>query len=52
MPEIVVKTDDPVYFGLGNIERLGQQGDDGVVYIAKFFLKGVQHRQKSAGKLL
>ena len=52
MPEIVVKTDDPVHFGLRNIQRVGDQGDGSLVDIAEFLLQCMQNRQKRAGKLL
>ena len=52
MPEIVIKADDPVHFGFGNIERFGDHGNRSLVHIAEFLLQCMQNRQKSARKLL
>ena len=44
MAEIMVKTDDPVDFGVRNIEGLSQQGDRSLIYVPEFLLQCMQNR--------
>ena len=47
-PEIVIKCNDAVHLGAGDIERLGDQRLGRFVDIAKFLLQSVQDRQHRA----
>jgi hypothetical protein len=52
MPKIMIETDDSVDFGVGKVERTGDDWDSGLVDIPELFLQGVQNWQESAWKAL
>ena len=52
VPEIVIETDDAVHFGVGDIERVGDQRDGGLIDVSELFLQCMQNRQQRAGQVL
>ena len=45
----MIKADYAMNFGMGDIERVGNQRNGGHIYIPKLILEGMQDREKSSG---
>lgn len=50
--EIVVETDNSVYFSVRDVEGVCDQRDSGLVDVTEFVLEGVQNRQEGARQAL
>ena len=48
--EVMIKGDDPVHLGAGEIQRLGNQRLGRFVDVAERLLQGVQNRQQRASR--